>query len=211
MPRLFSIRPTLRIKGRKFKGLRGWAGKPFHPPLTDVPIGAYFLAAVFDLISFVTKNSDGSVSRDFFVAATYVWIGGAIVAVPTILTGIWDWLKSTPKHTQAWRTANWHMAVMLTVTALVVADILLRLGDWDKGETTLTLLILSLLAGGLVAFGATYGGALVYEYGFNVETSGDHPVWHESEKDVFPGEDPAIDTTEGSGGSTGTATPSSGG
>ncbi len=85
------------------------------------------------------------------------------------------------------------MAVMLTVTAIVIVDIIVRLGRWDAGEANATVLILSLLAGGLVAFGATYGGALVYEYGFNVETSGDHPVWHESEKDVYPGEDPEID------------------
>jgi hypothetical protein len=43
-------------------------------------------------------------------------------------------------------------------------------------------------AAALVAFGATYGGSLVYDYGFNVETSGDHPAWHESDKDVSPGE-----------------------
>ena len=196
MPRLFSIRPTLAMKGRKFKGLRGWAGKPLHPPLTDIPVAAYVLAAAFDLISFFTKDGDNGVSHDFFVAATYVLIGGAIVAVPTIVTGLWDWLKSTPKHTQAWRTANWHMAVMLTVTVLVIVDIIVRLGEWDGGEASLALLVLSLAAGGLVAFGATYGGALVYEYGFNVETSGDHPVWHESETDVFPGKDPAIDSKE---------------
>ena len=34
----FSIRPTLTLKGRTFKGLRGWSGKPLHPPLTDIPI-----------------------------------------------------------------------------------------------------------------------------------------------------------------------------
>lgn len=33
---------------------------------------------------------------------------------------------------------------------------------------------------------------LVFGYGFNVETSGDHPVWHRSEADVFPSQpDPA--------------------
>src|SRR2546423_1167222 len=37
--RIFSFRPSLTLRGRTFKGLRGWAGKPFHPPLTDVPIG----------------------------------------------------------------------------------------------------------------------------------------------------------------------------
>ena len=193
MPRVFSIKPTLTMKGRKFKGLRGWAGKPSHPPLTDIPVAAYLFVAVFDLVSFFTRDSDGSVSQNFFAAATYVLIGGAIVSLPTALTGFWDWLKSTQKGTQAWRTANWHMAVMLTVTAIVIVDIIVRLGEWDKGETGVLVLVLSLLAGGLVALGAAYGGALVYEYGFNVETAGDHPVWHESERDVFPGEDKAVD------------------
>ncbi len=79
VPRLFSIRPVLVLRGRKFNRLRGFAGKPFHPPLTDFPVGT------------------------------------------------------------------------------------------------------------LVGYGAIYGGALVYEYGFNVETAGDHPVWHRSESDVTSG------------------------
>ena len=118
MPRLFSIKPSLSMKGRKFKGIRGFAGKPFHPPLTDIPVAAYVLVAVFDVISFIAwkRNPDSNVARDFFVAGTYVIIAGAVVSVPTIITGFWDWLKSTPNRTQAWRTANWHMAVMLTMS-----------------------------------------------------------------------------------------------
>ena len=189
MPRLFSIKPTLMMKGRKFKGLRGWAGKPTHPPLTDVPVAAYVLAAVFDLISFFTRNADSTVSRDFFVAATYVLIGGLIVSIPTALTGFWDWLKSTPKHTQAWRTANWHMALMLTASSLVAADILLRLAYWEAGYTDGTVAVLSVLVGLLTIFGSLYGGVLTYEYGFNVETAGDSPVWHPSEEDVLHGQE----------------------
>src|SRR5918992_580655 len=129
MARLFSIRPTLTFKGRQFKGIRGFAGKPSHPPLTDFPVTCYILLATFDLISLLSE--DGSkAARDFFTAGT-------------------------------------------------------------------GLTILSLIIGGLVGFGAAYGGALVYEYGFNVETSGDHPVWHESETDVFPGEDQAVETKDG--------------
>ena len=48
--RKFSVRPTLTLTGRTFKGLRGWSGKPLHPPLTDFPIVAYVLAAVFDVL-----------------------------------------------------------------------------------------------------------------------------------------------------------------
>lgn len=185
MPRLFSVKPVLTFKGRQFKGLRGFAGKPSHPPLTDFPVVCYVLLAIFDVISWLAEDG-GETSRDFFTAGTYVLIAGLVVSVPTALTGFWDWLKSTPKHTQAWRTANWHMAVMLTVTALVVIDLVAR-GGRDFANAGLT--ILSLVVGGLVSLGAAYGGALVYEYGFNVETSGDHPVWHESETDVFPGQE----------------------
>ncbi len=51
--RKFSVRPAVTLRGRKFKGVRGFAGKPFHPPLTDIPIGAYVLAAAFDVISVI--------------------------------------------------------------------------------------------------------------------------------------------------------------
>jgi uncharacterized membrane protein len=182
MARLFSIRPAITFKGRQFKGLRGYAGKPFHPPLTDVPVTAYIFAALFDLISYF---SSGDLASRMYYASTYTLIFGLIVSLGAALTGFWDWLKSTQPHTQAWRTANWHMAVMLTVTALVVVDLLAR--SQSGGGVNAVGLILSLLAGALVIFGAAYGGSLVFEYGFNVETSGDHPAWHETEEDVFPG------------------------
>ena len=185
MPRRFSIRPTLTIRGRTFKGLRGFAGTPSHPPLTDIPVAAYILAAVFDGISFVA-GAGSSQGREFFLTASYVLIAGAFVSLFTALTGFWDWLRSTEPGTQARRTANWHMAVMLTVTGLVLVDIVVRVIQWHHASTSSVVLGLSLLTGLLVAFGAMYGGALVFEYGFNVETAGDHPAWHRSETDVFP-------------------------
>ncbi|HEX2049154.1 MAG TPA: DUF2231 domain-containing protein [Actinomycetota bacterium] len=188
MPRWFSIRPGITMRGRKFKGLRGWAGKPLHPPLTDVPIAAYILAAVFDVVSLLAGEGNESVAHDFFVSATHVIVAGLVVTVPTALTGFWDWWKSTPPRTQAWRTANWHMAVMLTATAIVVIDVVVRLSQWDDGRTGGFVAVLTVLAAALVSFGGTYGGSLVYDYGFNVETAGDHPVWHESETDVLPGQ-----------------------
>ncbi len=183
MARLFSIKPGVTFKGRKFKGLRGFAGKPFHPPLTDVPVTCYLLGAVFDVLSFATG---GAAARNLYAAATYVLVAGLVATVPTALTGFWDWLKSTPKHTQAWRTANWHMAIMLTTTLVVIVDLILRLPSPGATRSGAIVTLLSLIAGGLVSWGATYGGSLVYDYGFNVETSGDHPVWHESEEDVYP-------------------------
>ncbi|HEU5305681.1 MAG TPA: DUF2231 domain-containing protein, partial [Acidimicrobiia bacterium] len=114
--RKYSVRPTFTLRGRTFKGLRGWSGKPTHPPLTDFPVAAYILAAVLDVIAMF--GQDESWSRDFFRAGTYVFIGGAAVSVLAALTGFWDWLRSTEKGTQARRTANAHATAMIVVTVL---------------------------------------------------------------------------------------------
>ena len=203
--RTYSFRPSLTLRGRAFKGLRGWAGKPLHPPLTDIPIAAYILAAVFDVISYcaaynnpAAKGAGSGVAHDFFAAATYVIIAGAIVSLGAALTGFWDWWKGIErdrstgflgraKHTQVWRTINWHMTVMLTVTAIVVIGIVVRLIQFDQGYAQLPTVILSVLAAALVAYGAGYGGSLVYEYQFNVESLEDSTVWDETETDQMPG------------------------
>jgi uncharacterized membrane protein len=184
MARLFAWKPPLTISGRKFKGLRGWAGKPSHPPLTDVPVTCYVLVAVFDAISFATQ---GRTSEDFFRAGTFVIIAGAVASAGAIATGFWDWLRSTPKHSQAWRTANAHMAIMVTVTVLVIIDIAVRLWSADGQGAGPGVLILSLLAAALVSVGATYGGSLVYDYAFNVEQGFDH-AYEISDRDLLPGE-----------------------
>jgi uncharacterized membrane protein len=186
--RRFSFRPSLTFRGRKFKGLRGWAGKPLHPPLTDIPVGAYMLAAAFDVISFA-GGDDETWSRDFYRAATFALIAGAAVSVFAALTGFWDWLRSTEKGTQARRTANAHAWTMITVTVLVAVGIAVRaLSFWDEPSTPVTALVLTLAAAALTFLGGTLGGTLAYDYGFNVETAGDHPAWHRSETDVLPGD-----------------------
>ena len=182
--RMLSFRPALSLRGRKFKGLRGWAGKPLHPALTDVPVGAYMLVAAFDVISFL--GQDQSWARDFYRAGMFAIIGGAVVSVPTALTGFWDWLKSTQKGTQARRTVNAHAWTMVTVTVLVLVDIALRRFVYDTDtHTGAAVLVVTLVAAALTVLGGTIGGSITYDYGFNVETSGDHPVWHPSEVDVF--------------------------
>jgi uncharacterized membrane protein len=187
--RRFAVRPTLTLKGRKFKGPRGWSGKPFHPPLTDFPIAAYVLAAAFDVISAVGRHD--AWAREFFHAATFVFIGGAGVSVLAALTGFFDWYRSTEKGTQARRTVNTHATIMLTVTVLALVDIALRLAAYHTHtHPTIAVLVLSIVVATLVSLGATFGGTLIYDYGFNVETAGDSPVWHPSETDVLPGERP---------------------
>jgi uncharacterized membrane protein len=154
--------------------------------LTDFPVAAYVLAAVFDIIA--TFGRHEMWARDFFRAGTYVFIGGAAISVLAALTGFWDWLRSTEKGTQARRTANVHAWTMITVTVLVLVDIALRLNVYHtRSHPTVAILVLSIMVAVLVSLGAAFGGTLVYDYGFNVETASDSPVWHQSETDVLPG------------------------
>lgn len=136
-------------------------------------------------------------AHDFFVAGTYVIIAGAIVSLGAALTGFFDWWKGVDrepstgvlgraKHTQVWRTINWHMTVMLTVTALVIVDIVVRLVQFDEGYAELPATILSVLAALLVSYGATCGGSLVYDYQFNVESLEGSTVWEETKEDRKP-------------------------
>ena len=186
--RKFSIRPVLTLRGRKFKGPRGWAGKPLHPPLTDFPIAAYVLAAVFDVVSLI-GGDDQSWAQDLWHAGTYTFIGGGVMSVFAALTGVFDWWKSSEPGTQARRTVNVHATAMITVTGLALADIVWRLNEYNTSTSTpIGIVVLSVVIAALVAVGATFGGSLVFDYGFNVETAGDHPVWHKSEADVFPGQ-----------------------
>jgi uncharacterized membrane protein len=176
------------LKGRTFKGLRGFAGKPFHPPLTDIPIGAYVIAAVLDVIS-VIGGDDNSWGRDFWHAGTYVFLVGLVVSVLAALTGLFDWWRSSEAGTQARRTINTHAWIMIVVTVLALIDTILRLDGYNTDlSTPVGVMVLSIVIAVLVSWGATYGGSLVFDYGFNVETAGDHPVWHESETDVLPGQ-----------------------
>ena len=111
------------------------------------------------------------------------------MSVVAALTGFWDWLRSTEPGTQARRTANAHAVTMVTVTLLVAVGIAVRaVSFWDEPSTPLLALCLSIAAALLTGVGGALGGTMVFDYGFNVETAGDSPVWHRSESDVLPGD-----------------------
>ena len=186
--RTFSFRPALDFRGRKFKGLRGFAGKPFHPPLTDVPVGAYIIGPSLDVIAFVARDS--AWANDVYRAGGYTLLVGAIVSIATAIAGFADWLN-TEKGTQIRRMANAHAWSMIVLTLVVIADLAVRyLGDRSDSPDGL-IVLLGLVIAAVVTIGGTIGGSMVYDFGFNVETATDNHVYHVSEHDiVHPHDDP---------------------
>lgn len=183
--RRLSFRPALELRGRKFKGLRGLAGKPFHPPLTDITVGAYTIAPLLLIVAFLFKDS--SWAEDMQKAGAWVLLIGGISSVATALTGFADWLN-TQKGTQVRRMANAHAWTMITLTVVVLFSLwyifLAEDGEYFSEPSGLAV-VLGLVILGLVTVGGTIGGSLTYDWGFNVETATDHPVWHPSEEDVI--------------------------
>lgn len=191
--RRFSFRPTIEFRGRKFKGLRGFAGKPFHPPLTDVTVGAYTIAPLFLIVAFLFKDS--SWAGDMQKAGAWVLLVGGISSVATALTGFADWLN-TQKGTQVRRMANahaWTMIVLTVIALFTLWYIFLANGGRHFSEPSGWAVALGLVILGLVSLGGTMGGSLTYDWGFNVETAKDHPVWHPSEQDIIHPHDAATD------------------
>src|SRR5436309_13673790 len=95
--------------------VRGLAGHPLHPPLTDATIGMYVLAAGLAII--------GKAGGIQLAAAKGMWlalIGGLIVSVPTALTGLVDWLW-IEWGSARWRTATLHLTAMVSAVALFAA------------------------------------------------------------------------------------------
>ena len=181
----FSFRPAFELRGRKFKGLRGLSGKPFHPPLTDVVVGGYTIGPLLSIVGYLVGGDTGD---DLWRAAGLVVLVGAVFSVAAAATGFADWLNTT-RGTQMRRMANAHMAVMLTLTLIVGVDLLLRFTA-DTNAPAMAVLALDVVILALVTIGGTIGGSLTYDFGFNVETASDNPVYHVSEHDIVHPHDP---------------------
>src|SRR4051795_12471004 len=83
--------------------IRGLPGHPLHPPLTDVTIGMFVLAAGLGVI-----GKAGGLDDNAGPAMWLALIGGLIAAVPTATTGMADWLV-LPWGSEGWRTATGHL------------------------------------------------------------------------------------------------------
>jgi hypothetical protein len=88
---------ALGESGRTVKdALHGvWLGHPVHPALTDVPIGAWTTALVFDTL-------EASGTRGFARAADAAIAVGLVGAVGAAITGLTDWSETDTAVPSAW-------------------------------------------------------------------------------------------------------------
>jgi uncharacterized membrane protein len=150
--------------------LKGLAGHPLHPPLTDVTIGAYTFATAMAVLSRLGVSEHNT--------ATAWWLGliaGLIVTGPTALVGFVDWLDIA-RGTPLWRTATLHLTVMLTATILFAITAGAGHADYVSGSISGGSLILTLVGFGVLTLGGWLGGAIVFVHGMRVLSLVDEPT-----------------------------------
>jgi nitrite reductase/ring-hydroxylating ferredoxin subunit/uncharacterized membrane protein len=125
-----------------------WLAHPLHPVLTDIPIGAWTSALVFDAGSVVTRNEALGRAADASIA---VGLAGAVGAA---VTGLTDWSDTDGT---ARKVGLLHGAMNITATSLYVASLVTR----NRQQRWLGRFYG--LLGFAVSYGAAYlGGELVY-------------------------------------------------
>lgn len=150
--------------------IKGWPGKPSHPPLTDASIGAYTVG-----VAMLVLGALGIEEEQMAHGSLLAIGGGLVLAVPTALTGVLDWLD-IPKGTPARTTATAHLVVMLSATIVFALTFVSQLDGYDEGNVEALTLVLGLVAEALLAGGGFIGGAIVFVYGVRVLSRPEAPV-----------------------------------
>jgi uncharacterized membrane protein len=150
--------------------VKGSPGKPLHPPLTDASIGAYTLAVVA-LIAGKAGLQPPQMAHAALIAISF----GLLLAAPTAITGLFDWLD-IPKGTPARTTATVHLVAMVTTTVLFALTWLAQRPGYNDDEVRTMALVLGIVAGTLLAAGSNIGGANVFVYGIRVLKRPETPV-----------------------------------
>jgi nitrite reductase/ring-hydroxylating ferredoxin subunit len=127
-----------------------YLGHPAHPMLTDVPIGAWTMSALLDVVG----GAKAEPAADLLVGA------GILSAIPTAATGLNDWSDTIGADR---RIGAVHATANVAALSLYVASLLARRsGGRGTGK------LLGLAGFGVLVAGAYLGGHLSFAKGVNV-------------------------------------------
>jgi uncharacterized membrane protein len=136
-------------------------GHPVHPMLIVFPIGLLATSLLFDILYFITRNTNFTNASYYMIAAGV--IGGLLAAI----FGFIDWL-GLPGDSRAKRIGGWHGLGNFTIVVLFIISWFLRRGNANFIPGTAAL-ILSILGIGLALITAWIGGELIYRLGVAVD------------------------------------------
>jgi len=132
-----------------------WLGEPLHVVLTDVPIGAWTAAMIFDLLGLILHRKELASAADISIGIGLAGAAGAAV------TGATDWSDVDPP---ARRLGLVHGLLNLGGTAIFATSLVLR-----RKKSRRSGLIASALGYAVMGYAARLGGKLVYEHRVGVD------------------------------------------
>ncbi len=147
-----------------------WFGHPLHPVITDVPITAWMLTALFDIIWLISPTHNTWAAYGAFVAV----IVGLFGALGAIVTGFTDWSDTYGSER---RVGLNHSIFNVSATILYLISFLLRLlaGPGD-GVAAAILGFVGLVC---VLYAGYLGGEMVFTKGTGVN----HTAWETASED----------------------------
>lgn len=131
-----------------------WVGHPLHPLLTDIPIGAWTLTILLDLMVLLFRLPQLGLAASITAG---VGVAGAVAAAAA---GLADWMDVDPPEKAV---GAFHATVNISATILFLISFLMRWGQhWQTGWGTFALALAGYL---LAALGGYLGGIMVFHMG----------------------------------------------
>lgn len=157
---------------RRLKSLLNgtWLGHPLHPLITDIPVTAWVITAVFDVIWLISPTTFAWAARGAEVAVVL----GLLGALGAIVTGLTDWSDTYGAER---RVGLNHAIFNAIATILYLVSFVLRLPE-AAGDSVLAA-ILGFLGLISVMYAAFLGGDMVFTKGTGVN----HTAWEAAGED----------------------------
>lgn len=147
-----------------------WLGHPLHPVITDVPVTAWVITAVFDVIWLISPTTFAWAAR----GAEVTVVIGLLGALGAIVTGLTDWSDTYGAER---RVGLDHALFNAIATTLYLVSFILRLlaGPGDS----IAAAIIGFLGLASVTYAAYLGGDMVFAKGTGVN----HTAWEAAGED----------------------------
>jgi nitrite reductase/ring-hydroxylating ferredoxin subunit/uncharacterized membrane protein len=147
-----------------------WLGHPLHPVITDIPITAWMLTALFDILWLISPTHNTWAAYGGFVTV----IVGLLGALGAIVTGFTDWSDT---YGSVRRVGLNHSIFNVSATMLYLMSFILRLlaGPGDG----IAAVILGFVGLGCVLYAGYLGGEMVFTKGTGVN----HTAWEAGGED----------------------------
>jgi nitrite reductase/ring-hydroxylating ferredoxin subunit/uncharacterized membrane protein len=143
-----------------------WLGHPLHPVLTDLPLGAWSLGVLFDIVYLFDRSVVWS------SAANLAILAGILAAVATAVTGYTDWNETFGRER---RVGVAHGLINTVVLVIYIVSLIIRVNGGSRALP----IILAFVGYALLLSAAYLGGELVFSIGTGVNH---HAFQHAPEK-----------------------------